>query len=167
MFGRWLILSSLQQLSREGGRRGGTRVRQKIERNERVRMELGKRKRDKQHVWASNHQLTLFICCVVSARLFHHRSTVGLSEYIKTARETESERKTDGGRNSVFLERLRHQLSVSLSFSFISLCVISFPHSVLLLSPPLLPPLPLCLSLSVSSQKQSWELGAKGRRQTR
>lgn len=119
-----------------------------------------KKERHKQHVRASNHQLTLFICCVVSARLFHHRSTVGLSEYIKTARKTESERKTEGGRKSIFLERLQHQLSVSLSLSFISDCVISFPHSVLLLS--------LCTPHTpFFSQKQSWELGAKGRRQTR
>lgn len=87
---------------------------------------------------------------------------MGLSEYIKTARKTESERKTEteGERKSLFLES--GWLSVSLSLSFISLCVISFPHTVLLLSlpPPTLPLLSASRSVSASllrSRVGSWE----------
>lgn len=87
MSGRWLISSSLQQLRQEGG---GETVRQKIERRERTRMQLGRREKDKQHVWASNHQLTLFICCVVSVSPSTHRGFVWTHQ---NSQKKQSERK--------------------------------------------------------------------------
>lgn len=156
MSGRWLISSSLRQLKQEGV---GETVRQKIERRERTRMQLGRRKKDKQHVWASNHQLTLFICCVVSVSPSTHCGFVWTHQ---NSQKKQSERE----RNSVFLERLQHQLSVSLSLSFISLCVISLPHSVLILSFPLPSPTPLPYFLSLSQRLLSEaELGVGSKRQ--
>lgn len=162
MLDRWLFSSSFQQLSQEGERKGRRkRARWKLKQEERGRMWWGDEKRDKQHVWTSNNHLTLFICCVVCTPVCH-RSSVDLSEYIKTARKKEGEKEI------VLLEKLCHQLSRSLSF--IPQCVISFPHSVLLLSlhlPNLFLAFSLRRSRSISSQKPSWELGAKGRRLTR
>lgn len=157
-----MIPSSLQQLSPGGGQ-------DKRLSRERARMQLGKRK---QHVRASNHQLTLFICCVVSARLFHHRSTVGLSEYIKTARERNRVRERQRERKKQRFLRETPASAFCLAFSFFhfSLCNIISPLCPAFIAPPhpsFALSLSLCLSLSVSSQKQSWVLGAKGRRQTR
>ena len=132
-------------------------------------MQLGRRKSDKQHVWASNHQLTLFICCVVPARLFHHWRTVGLSEYIKQP-EKQSERKAEGERQRVFLERLQHQLSVSLlSFSHFSLCNIASPLCPVFIAPTCSPPQhtpsqPPFLSLSQLLLSEA-ELGVGSKRQ--
>lgn len=91
---------------------------------------------------------------------------------LNTSKQPEKQRLGDRRREKeIFLERLRHQLSVSLSLSFIfCLCNIISPLCPAFIARLLHPTLPffsLCLSLSVSSQMQSWELGAKGRRQTR
>lgn len=149
--------------------RGSKTVRQKTEHQERMKMQLGRRKRVKQHVplttsWHSS-RVVLWLCAGFTI------NTLWVCLNTSKQSEKQSERKTEGERNSVFLERFQHQLSVSLSLSFISLCVISLPHSVLILSlhpspPPPTPPT-FWLSLSISSLKQSWELGAKGRRLTR
>lgn len=145
--------------------RGSKTVRQKTDHQERMTMQLGRRNRDKQHVplttsWHSS-RVVLWLCAGFTIDTL----------WVCTSKQPEkqSERKTEGERNSVFLERFQHQLSVSLPFSFISLCVISLPHSVLILSLHPSPPIPptFWLSLSISSLKQSWELGAKGRRLTR
>lgn len=108
--------------AKPGGKEREKEGREQDKRLSGKRVQLGKRKGEISSMCdsltTSRHSSS-----VVSARLFLHRSTVGLSEYIKTARETESERKTDGESNSVFLER-NHQLPVLLSLSFIYLCAI-------------------------------------------
>lgn len=121
-----------------------------------LRLQFGvEEERDKQHVWGYNHQLTLFICCVVSARLFHHRHTVGSSEYIKTARKTESGgwgRESGGHGRSIFL-RETSASAFCLTFSFFHFArrnvIFTFCPAFILY--PL--SLPLCLALSISSQK--------------
>lgn len=125
------------------------------------------KERDKQHVWASNHQLTLFICCVVSARLFHHRSTVGLSEYIKTARKTETGRQTEGERK--FL-RETPASAFCLTFSFFHFLSVQFHFPTLSCfyrsTPPPHPRVFLSVSLSASPLRcrvGSWEQKAGDR----
>lgn len=142
------------------GRRSKT-VRQKTEHQERMRMQLGRRGRDKQHVplttsWHSSSAVLCLCACITIDTLWVCLNT-------SKQPEKQNERKTEGERNSVFLERFQHQLSVSLSLSFISLRVISLPHSVLILSlqpPPTPQPLLLSVSLSASllwSRAGSWE----------
>lgn len=140
--------------------RGSKTVRQNTEHQERMKMQLGRRKRVKQHVplttsWHSS-RVVLWLCAGFTI------NTLWVCLNTSKQSEKQSERKTEGERNSVFLERFQHQLSVSLSLSFISLCVISLPHSVLILSLHPSPPQPLLLSDSLSasllwSRVGSWE----------
>lgn len=115
-------------------------------------------------MWASNHQLTLFICCVLSARLFHHRSTVGLSENIKTARKTQrvGERQRE---KEIASSRETPATAFCLTFSsfHFSLCNIISPLCPAFITPPT-----FCLYVSLSasplrSRVGSWEQKAGDR----
>lgn len=140
--------------AKTGGRVGET-VRQKIERRERTRMQLGRREKDKQHVWASNHQLTLFICCVVSVSPSTHRGFVWTHQ---NSQKKQSERK----KKCFLRETPASAFCLTFSFFHFSLCNITSPLCPDFIAPPPLPnPTPLLsVSLSASplrSRVGSWE----------